>query len=125
MTKQEAFDKVWEYFIVEEGKPGFREHILDKGPGCQYRTKDGGRCAIGVLIPDNIYEHYFEQAGPVAELMNRVSVIGTLLSGLTIFCEKLQTAHDLCPRSENDNFKSWMKTRLEALSASEGLIIPV
>ena len=51
--------------------------------------------------------------------------MGTSLSGLTIFCEKLQTEHDLRPRSENDNLKSWMKTRLEALSASEGLIIPV
>ena len=37
---------------------------------CVYRTDDGKKCAVGCLIPDNLYDSAFEQTS-VAALMDR------------------------------------------------------
>jgi len=49
MTNQTAFNKVWRWFIVKEKPRSFNEG------GCMYRDVKGNKCAIGVLIPDNLY----------------------------------------------------------------------
>lgn len=51
MTKQEIFDKVWQYYIVEKHKRSIERGVcLYRHPGA-----DGRRCAAGLLIAD---EHY-------------------------------------------------------------------
>jgi hypothetical protein len=54
MSAQEIFDKVVEH-LAKQGK---RARIA-VSPGdfrCKYRTPDGLKCAVGVLIPDELYD---------------------------------------------------------------------
>lgn len=48
-TTQEAFNAVYDHFVTNRGKQSRQD---DK---CKYRTKDGRKCAIGVLIRDEDY----------------------------------------------------------------------
>lgn len=56
---QRIFDAAWQTFIVEDGPPA-----LDlQGYGefrCRYLTKEGKKCAVGLVIPDG---HPAQQAG--------------------------------------------------------------
>jgi len=51
MTKQEIFDKIAVHLLTQ--------NAVSVGPGdnqmCKYRTDDGLSCAIGCLIPDELY----------------------------------------------------------------------
>ncbi len=57
LTKQEIFDRVADH-LAKQGAPAVGEIITDAGgePACQYRAPNGRRCAIGALIPDELYE---------------------------------------------------------------------
>lgn len=43
--RQQDFDKVWQHFVVESGRPGVQNGM------CMMRTSEGACCAIGVLVP--------------------------------------------------------------------------
>ena len=47
ITLQNIFDLAWQAFIVEGRQPAW-EH----GLGCVYLTKSGGKCGVGLAIPD-------------------------------------------------------------------------
>lgn len=53
-SAQEVFDLVVEHLFTQ-GRPAY-----DGSQGCMYRTYDGLRCAVGVLIPDDLYHPSFE-----------------------------------------------------------------
>ncbi len=55
MTDQETFDKVVKHLFTQ----GRRSTAPDNG-ACMYRSADGLKCAIGVLIPDEKYDPSFE-----------------------------------------------------------------
>jgi hypothetical protein len=62
LTNQEAFNEVWNWFVVEKhpksvGEPGSR-YVL--GNDCKYRGPNGNKCAIGVLIPDELYDEEWD-----------------------------------------------------------------
>jgi hypothetical protein len=57
MTKQEIFDKVWNHFVVENNPPA----MDTERRSCRYRTHDGLKCAVGILIPDKEYLPVIEQ----------------------------------------------------------------
>ena len=50
-TLQETFDKVATHLLTQD------EQSMDAGGGCQYRYH-GLACAVGCLIPDQVYEKY-------------------------------------------------------------------
>ena len=54
MKKQEVFNKVAAHLLAQ-GKPAL------KGEDCVYRSKDGLKCAIGCLIPDENYTPEMER----------------------------------------------------------------
>ena len=55
MSKQEIFNKVMTHLFTQ-GKPAKTR----KGD-CRYRTKNGLKCAAGVLIPDEMYRTTMEE----------------------------------------------------------------
>ena len=50
MTKQEAYEKMREWFLTDR-RFGWDPRLGLSG-ACVYRAPDGARCAIGALIPD-------------------------------------------------------------------------
>lgn len=58
MTKQEIFNKVWQYFVVEKHPRSV------EGDLCYYRhpSGDGRRCAAGLFISDAEYRKSLEGA---------------------------------------------------------------
>jgi hypothetical protein len=47
-TFQDIFNAAWQKFIIEDGKPARDIESLS----CEYLTKDGNKCAVGLVIPD-------------------------------------------------------------------------
>jgi hypothetical protein len=92
VTKQEIFDKVYRWFAVDGNQRSF-----DTQRGlCAYRGKNGARCAVGVLIPDNEYSSRFE-GDSVMVLLGREKCSPTLKAiseGNERFLAELQRAHD-------------------------------
>jgi hypothetical protein len=65
LTKQQAYERIREHFSDPDAKLGQR----DGGKGCFYRLDDEdvsdracakGRCAVGALIPDDVYSEIFD-----------------------------------------------------------------
>jgi len=88
MTDQETFNKVKEHLLTQNRKS------YDTYVGCMYRSADGLKCAIGCLIPDELYEDRFEGLG-VMELLRKSTNLRALFDGLdVIFLMDLQIVHD-------------------------------
>src|SRR4051812_610560 len=58
MTDQEIFDKVATHLLTQNAK----SLLLEPGQpiSCLYRGREGKKCAIGCLIPDELYTPYIE-----------------------------------------------------------------
>lgn len=112
-TEQEAFDKVWDWFVVQ-GKP----RSLNEDGGCAYRGKDGARCAVGVLVPDE--EIGFLQEGP--SIWSNSHGWGRLdsLKGLDKhgFLTPLQACHDEAGCGKG------IESRLRKFAEKQGLSVP-
>jgi hypothetical protein len=64
MTPQEIFDKAVGG-IVKQGKPGF-----DYSRGvCSFYTRDGAKCAVGQLIPDQLAQQWEAAPEPFNTLL--------------------------------------------------------
>jgi hypothetical protein len=87
MTAQELFDKVSEHLLTQ----GSQCKLDDR---CYYRDNGWRKCAVGCLIPDNLYTPLMEtmQLGPI------LTHIG--LDGHYDLCRSLQIIHDKYPPSE-------------------------
>lgn len=94
MTRQQIFDAVVEHFI-KQGAPAVIQHGASEITCC-YRTPDGLKCAIGALIPDELYTP--EMEGAAALVVLRVYPLAGKAVGLSKSNEKLfealQEAHD-------------------------------
>lgn len=66
LTSQEAFNEVWKHFVVEKNKPGMGRASEEDGEPdhevfvCKYRGENGTKCAVGCLIPDDLYDPSME-----------------------------------------------------------------
>ena len=100
-ARQEAFDRVWRTFIVDNAPLAFRQ--TGCGVRCVYNGgADGKRCAIGILVPpveaaylegyfsgkqiDYVHEH-----GVRDELPGTFALVDRIGLG---FAMRLQEAHD-------------------------------
>lgn len=93
-ARQDVFNRVWDHFVTK-GNP---RAIINQR--CLYRTPDGARCAVGLLIPDEEYSPDIESRGVsrVAESCPTVagiarSCFGGGVTGLA-FLDAMQRAHD-------------------------------
>lgn len=86
MNTQEAFEYSVKH-LAKQGGPSL------KSGGCLYRGPDNRQCAIGWLIPDNLYEAEFEDLD-LDEIQTRLED-SKIFEGLTLgFLSDLQAAHD-------------------------------
>lgn len=86
MNKQEVFDKVAAHLLQQ------KEKSMTMGR-CMYRSANGLKCAIGCLIPDDLYESSIENT-PVYELPYFIiKHIGCEWEDLS-FLSVLQKIHD-------------------------------
>jgi hypothetical protein len=93
MNKLEVFNKVKQHLLTQNK----RSVVYIKGDTCLYRGDNGMSCAIGILIPDEIYNRHME-GNDVYELLQSFPVIALHLdlNGLedTEFLSELQNIHD-------------------------------
>jgi len=118
MTLQEAFEKIWQYFVIEKHGPSMQANkcgVLE----CAYRGDNGARCAIGVLIPDAQYSRGMEQKSASAIY----SKVPALHSIDRILLDRLQTLHDLSA-SCGSEFARVIETRLCEFACDHNLQIP-
>ena len=108
MTEQEAFNAVWE-------RAKDKRRATDEGGTNCYRTDEGDRCFIGVLIPEDQYD----------PTMERFRVESLALAGRLPFLEgvdrallrALQRVHDAQPPAR------WANA-LRDVAARYGLEVP-
>ena len=88
MTDQETFDKVKKHLLTQNRVSYLVYH------GCMYKGPDGLKCAVGCLIPDELYNRNIERT-PVSNLVHRTDKVGTFLKQFNLpMLEMLQGVHD-------------------------------
>lgn len=86
MTPQEIFDKVVVHLAIQ-GKQATEDNV------CTYKSKDGLKCAVGCLIPDELYND--TMIGAVDTLFNDHPAVKEYLGGCNMeLLYELQIAHD-------------------------------
>lgn len=124
MTKTELI-RFYSKAIAEGVMPG-----MDSGGGCSYRTRDGRKCAVGVLLDDATYDEFIAAGGMncdgLSELTSwRLSILSRALDiaveGVTgeSFWIDIQNAHDSATvyTSSENSFRELFFFRLRDLDA--------
>jgi hypothetical protein len=97
MTNQEIFDTV-ALHLIKQGKQS-----IDAAKGmCLYRGPNGLKCAVGCLIPDEVYDPSMEDEC-IKALINRYDALD-FLEFNTLLLLELQIAHDKEPPED----QTWM-----------------
>jgi hypothetical protein len=87
MTAQELFDRVSLHLLAQNSRS------VDVTGRCRYRGCGGRMCAIGVLIPDQLYGSWMDfNEGMSAPLIRVLETVG--LGHHLDICEELQLLHD-------------------------------
>jgi hypothetical protein len=88
VNEQEAFNEIWDHFIVKGSPPG-----NDEGDTfCCLRTRKGNCCHVGRLIPDEQYNEGLECAATDPfSLMAKVPILQHLSKE---FLDEIREAHD-------------------------------
>jgi hypothetical protein len=87
-TKREVFEQVRDHLLSQNAKS------VDQRGECKYRSPDGLKCAIGCLIPDDVYTPAIE-----SETVTGLSTIEFSISDMDIMhtyylLRGLQRIHD-------------------------------
>lgn len=109
----EWFQTIWKYFITDGGLPGW------DGSWCCYRTPNGGRCAVGAILPDNAPSEVLECKGGYTSGPIHDYLLYTAHEGC--FLRDVQLLHDLT--CENGWDVDVFRTKLEALAERYGLTV--
>jgi hypothetical protein len=117
LSPEEMFQKVWDHFVIGDGKPS-----VNKPEAHRYRSlyKDGfgNRCAIGLFVPDDVYQPTFEDADAL-QVLNASGVIPNQINRhFAALILALQKAHDVSVFFGDDPalFKETMKDYLEKIA---------
>jgi len=102
LTNQSAFDTMVNHLL----KQGEKSRAYDRST-CLYRNPDGLKCAIGAILPDDLYVSSMENK-LAQSLMHDYPTIGQLWENLSInLLAKMQYIHDNRAVSEwYDEFKA-------------------
>ncbi len=88
MDAQEIFDTVARHLLKQRERSGSKAN-------CRYRCQSGLKCAVGILIPDDVYEATMEN-NAVSGLLLYWSNKFSHLRPYEILLQKLQSIHDSC-----------------------------
>lgn len=114
LTPQEAFDTVARHLFAQ-GRLALRDFGGEEG--CVYRGDDGCKCAVGILIPDELYDPKMEGHSAASDS------VGPLFppSINNLLCD-LQKAHDDCSRNDDGTFNvAALRDRLSDIAAEHSL----
>lgn len=90
MTKQEIYDKVCAHLAKQKAK-------AMKGNSCVYRAEDGKRCAVGCLIPYNVWKKeigYDRNSDSLKTLLFESRTIHKMFGRNERILKSLQSVHD-------------------------------
>ncbi len=90
MTNQEIFDKVSE-FLIKQGKPCMTD------VGCTYRGPDGLKCAVGCVLPDELYHPGMDTSddGGIHTIWWKYPEVAGYFGQVKLpFLQELQKVHD-------------------------------
>ncbi len=87
---QEVFNKVKSH-LLKQGKKAVNGDI------CAYRSEDGMQCAVGCLIPDNLYNKNIENDTVSAKKVRKCLPFTFMSSEMIGFLRDLQRIHDNNP----------------------------
>jgi hypothetical protein len=106
MTKQEALDAVWKWFVVGGGQKS--ENLMGT---CLYRGLNGARCAAGVLIPDKMYSSRME-GSTIGILIHSHNFpeLEILISPLKDLVIEMQALHDGASKDTERTWRSYSGT---------------
>ena len=90
MTPQEIFDTVANHLLTQNRKS---IHIDGHGDMCMYRGPDGTKCAVGCLIPDELYYAGMECLN-VEALVVKFPTLTSMLDEHILLLSELQSIHD-------------------------------
>jgi hypothetical protein len=92
MNRQDIYNKVRKHLLTQQ-----EQSFCDDGETCAYRNSKGLKCAIGALIPDELYSVSWETMG-IAEVLisnKRLLVHFEVECDADVdFLESLQNVHD-------------------------------
>lgn len=112
MDRQSVYDRVKAHLLAQGEKA---QTMHEKyGKICAYRGMSGKKCAIGALIPDEMYVEAMEGNAPTAEPLRPLRAHLGVEGNDEKFLIALQEVHDCSPPHE------W-STKLEALAVEYGL----
>jgi hypothetical protein len=133
---QDAFDKVWQHFVVERGPMSaaiVTEEMETMAAGyeagdvrCLYSGPEGARCAFSVLLTDDEREaaHAAYEGEKASSLIDGLPI--TRFEDIAGFCDALQNAHDHAARvalSNDDDFHANIEQQLRSFT-SWGVRVP-
>ena len=116
MNKQEVFDKVSKHLLTQNMRS------IDSRGACKYRAINGLKCAVGCLIPDEVYDPSMEgfrinHWKYDAHLQIKTAPLEWMLeSDMSRLLNRLQDIHD----SEDD--PSLWEEKLRKLASDFGLV---
>lgn len=123
-SMQKIFNKVWNHFVVNKGQKAQNED------GCAYRDEDGNKCAIGCLVPDDVYNESMDEGVGFNYLIRTRSKLADFFQReygfvesdhvMKEFIDKLRKAHDYC----YDPFTHNIKVELMNIANAYLLTIP-
>jgi len=87
MNRQEVFDKVATHLLTQKVKS-------DENGYCMYRGPNGLKCAIGCLIPDDMFMPYFNGCDVNGLPLKIIMHIGARNNEDLLFLSRLQLIHD-------------------------------
>ncbi len=125
MTAQEAINKVWQHFVVDQN-PASYNHDASM---CMYRQSRQNdcevRCAVGVLIPDEQYDSMFDSTGDSQPTLRQLTDVVPALSGFEVsFLRNLQLAHDTYFKLNQPELGEQMRKELNKLAKELELTTP-
>jgi len=94
-TLQEIMDTMTLH-MLQQGKKSV-EYVADiKTPQCKYRTRSGLKCAVGALIPDELYSEKLEGNCSSGPRVTKILLLAGIPEDLIIFdtLENFQKIHD-------------------------------
>lgn len=117
LTNQEAYEQIRSFFSKPDAKYGHAG--ID---GCVYRGPNNVRCAVGCIIPDELYDESFEILGGVLHLSGeKAEALLAYLPEDLGFLVEVQSLHDnlAWDKAPMDIFIE----KLDKLAAKYGLAI--
>ena len=114
MNKQETFDKIWSHFITHNNGPSIEEHGM-----CLYRSPNGNRCAVGLLLPDSEYDPSYE-----GRSIHLIPYFKNLSEEDSEFLVDLQRCHDRAATSYRSDFSDFMRKFLTEVAEDYRLETP-